>query len=127
MAIEQGLGAGGLPDEPVVEDNTRILEIPQLPANPGLTEFDDGSAIVGEYEEEKEPVEEIEFEGNLADVMDEGDLNDISSDLVGSIDDSEMFVNPIIGFLSLIVIHVPHLSVYGKLHQLHLHGSCLVF
>ncbi len=40
MAIEQGLGAGGLPDEPVVEDNTRILEIPQLPANPGLTEFD---------------------------------------------------------------------------------------
>ena len=53
MAIEQGLGAGGLPDEPVVEDNTRILEIPQLPANPGLTEFDDGSAIVGEYEEEK--------------------------------------------------------------------------
>ena len=87
MAIEQGLGAGGLPDEPVVEDNTRILEIPQLPANPGLTEFDDGSAIVGEYEEEKEPVEEIEFEGNLADVMDEGDLNDISSDLVGSIED----------------------------------------
>ena len=87
MAIEQGLGAGGLPDEPVVEDNTRILEIPQLPANPGLTEFDDGSAIVGEYEEEKEPVEEIEFEGNLADVMDEGDLNNISSDLVGSIED----------------------------------------
>ena len=87
MAIEQGLGAGGLTDDPVVEDNTRILEIPQLPASPGLTEFDDGSAIVGEYEEEQEPVEEIEFEGNLADVMDEGDLNNISSDLVGSIED----------------------------------------
>ena len=87
MAIEQGLGAGGLPDEPVVEDNTRMMEIPELPASPGVTELDDGSVVVGEYEEEKEPVEEIEFEGNLADVMDEGDLNDISSDLVGSIED----------------------------------------
>ena len=87
MAIEQGLGAGGLPDEPVVEDNTRMMEIPELPASPGVTELDDGSVVVGEYEEEKEPVEEIEFEGNLADIMDEGDLNDISSDLVGSIED----------------------------------------
>ena len=46
MAIEQGLGAGGTPEEPVVEDTTRMQEIPELPATPGITEFDDGSAVV---------------------------------------------------------------------------------
>ena len=60
MAIEQGLGAGGIPDEPMVEDNTRMVELPDLlPEVPGITELDDGSAVVGEYEEEGEPVEEI--------------------------------------------------------------------
>ena len=87
MAIEQGIGAGGVPNEPVVEDNTRMMEVPELPADPGITEFDDGSAVIGEYEEEMAPVEEIEFSGNLADIMDEGDLNLISSNLVGSIED----------------------------------------
>ena len=87
MAIEQGIGAGGVPNEPVVEDNTRMMEVPELPADPGVTEFDDGSAVIGEYEEEMPPVEEIEFGGNLADIMDEGDLNLISSNLVGSIED----------------------------------------
>ena len=87
MAIEQGIGAGGVPNEPVVEDNTRMMEVPELPADPGVTEFDDGSAVIGEYQEETEAVEEIEFSGNLADIMDEGDLNLISSNLVGSIED----------------------------------------
>ena len=88
MAIERGLGSGGIPEEPMVEDNTRMMELPELlPEVPGVTELDDGSVIVGEYEEEGEPLEEIEFEGNLADIMDEGDLNDISSNLVGSIED----------------------------------------
>ena len=88
MAIEQGLGAGGIPDEPIVEDNTRMMELPELLAEvPGVTELDDGSVVVGEYEEEGEPLEEIEFEGNLAEIMDEGDLNSISSNLVGSIED----------------------------------------
>ena len=71
MAIEQGLGAGGTPEEPVVEDTTRMQEIPELPATPGITEFDDGSAVVGEYEEEGEPVADVPFDGNLADVIEE--------------------------------------------------------
>jgi hypothetical protein len=91
MAIEQGLGAGGPPEqlliEAAIEDTTRMQEIPELPATPGITEFDDGSAVVGEYEEESEPLEEIPFDGNLADVVEEHDLMSISSDLVGSIED----------------------------------------
>ena len=91
MAIEQGLGAGGPPEqlliEAAIEDTTRMQEIPELPATPGITEFDDGSAVVGEYEEESEPLEEIPFDGNLADVVDETDLMAISSELVGSIED----------------------------------------
>ena len=74
MAIEQGLGAGGTPEEPVVEDTTRMQEIPELPATPGITEFDDGSAVVGEYEEEGEPVADVPFDGNLADVIEEDSL-----------------------------------------------------
>ncbi len=91
MAIERGLGAGGAPEdlliEASVEDTTRMQEIPELPETPGITEFDDGSAVVGEYEEEAEPVEDIPFDGNLADVVDEDVLMSISSDLVGSIED----------------------------------------
>ena len=91
MAIEQGLGAGGPPEqlliEAAIEDTTRMQEIPELPATPGITEFDDGSAVVGEYEEESEPLEEIPFDGNLADVVDDMDLMSISSELVGSIED----------------------------------------
>ena len=91
MAIEQGLGAGGPPEElfmeAAIEDTTRMQEVPELPATPGITEFDDGSAIIGEYEEESEPLEEIPFDGNLADSVDEDILMSISSDLVGSIED----------------------------------------
>jgi len=87
MAIEQGIGAGGITEEPIVEDNTRMMEIPELPVNPGITEFDDGSAVIGEYEEETEALEEIEFDGNLADIIDEDELSLISSNLVGSIED----------------------------------------
>jgi hypothetical protein len=91
MAIERGLGAGGAPEdlliEASVEDTTRMQEIPELPETPGITEFDDGSAVVGEYEEEAEPVQDIPFDGNLADVVDEDVLMSISSDLVSSIED----------------------------------------
>ena len=91
MAIEQGLGAGGAPEELMIEesieDTTRMQEVPELPATPGITEFDDGSAVVGEYEEESEPLEEIPFDGNLADVVDEMELSALSSELIGSIDD----------------------------------------
>ncbi len=87
MAIERDIGAGGIPDEPIIKDTTRMQEVTPLPETPGITEFDDGSAIVGEYEEEGEPVVDVPFDGNLADVIDEGELSSISFDLVGSIED----------------------------------------
>jgi hypothetical protein len=87
MAIERDIGAGGVPDEVLVEDTNLTEEISELLETPGITEFDDGSAIVGEYEEEGEPVEDVPFDGNLADVIDEGELSSISFDLVGSIED----------------------------------------
>jgi hypothetical protein len=58
-----------------------------LPAQPGVTEFDDGSAVVGEFEEEMEAKPQVPFDGNLAEVIDEAELGRISSDLVGSIED----------------------------------------
>ena len=87
MAIERGIGAGGVADEPMIEDTTSAVEIPEIPANPGITEFDDGSAVVGEYEEPAEPVATVPFDGNLAEVIDEAELGRIAGDLVGSIED----------------------------------------
>ena len=86
MAIERGLGAGGIPDE--VPLNEGLLQnIIELPQQPSVTEFTDGSAIVGEFQDEQPPAMTVPFDGNLADVIDEAELNRISSDLVGSIED----------------------------------------
>ena len=87
MAIERGLGAGGPADMPMISDEEIIQNVIEMPAQPGVTEFDDGSAIVGEYEEEMDAPIDVPFDGNLAEVVDEGVLGQISSDLVGSIDD----------------------------------------
>ena len=86
MAIERGLGAGGIPDEVPLNEGLlqNIIEIPQQPS---VTEFTDGSAIVGEFQDEQPPAMTVPFDGNLADVIDEAELNRISSDLVGSIED----------------------------------------
>ena len=54
--------------------------------NPGVFNFDDGSAIVGEYTEMEATVE-VAFDSNLADVMEDSDLGQISNDLIGNIDD----------------------------------------
>ena len=87
MAIERGLGAGGPADMPMIPDEEVIANIIEMPAQPGVTEFDDGSAIVGDYEDEMEAPINVPFGGNLAEVVDEAILGQISSDLVGSIDD----------------------------------------
>jgi hypothetical protein len=70
-----------IPEEPIMEN------VIDLPAQPGVTEFDDGSAVVGEFEEEMEAKPQVPFDGNLAEVIDEAELGRISSDLVGSIED----------------------------------------
>ena len=84
MAIERDMGAGGinlLPEEPVDQE----VLVPEMGQDPGIFEFDDGSAIVGEYEEELAPLE-IDFNSNLADYIDDADLSLIASDLTGDID-----------------------------------------
>tara|TARA_R110002020_G_scaffold18150_2_gene63905 strand:- start:4329 stop:6812 length:2484 start_codon:yes stop_codon:yes gene_type:complete len=87
MAIERGLGAGGLPQDPMVAEAESLQNVIDLPAQPGVTEFDDGSAVVGEFEEQADIPASVPFDGNLADVIDEADLGRISSDLIGSIED----------------------------------------
>tara|TARA_R100001443_G_scaffold82102_1_gene89112 strand:+ start:543 stop:3032 length:2490 start_codon:yes stop_codon:yes gene_type:complete len=86
MAIERGLGAGGIPEETSLDEGL-LQNIIELPQQPSVTEFTDGSAIVGEFQDEQPPAMTVPFDGNLADVIDEAELDRISSDLVGSIED----------------------------------------
>jgi len=85
MAIEPNIGSGGILEQtPQAESESVVLQ--ELGQSPGVFEFDDGSAIVGEYTEMEATVEAA-FDANLADFMEEGDLGQISNDLIGSIDD----------------------------------------
>ena len=85
MAIEKDSGPGGALEQQVAEQAEVLIEN-ALGQNPGVFNFDDGSAIVGEYTEMEATVE-VAFDSNLAEVMEEGDLGQISNDLIGSIDD----------------------------------------
>jgi len=85
MAIEPNIGSGGILEQaPQVEGESVVVQ--ELGQSPGVFEFDDGSAIVGEYTEMEATVEAA-FDANLADFIEEGDLGQISNDLIGSIDD----------------------------------------
>jgi hypothetical protein len=80
------LGAGG-PQEEILE-NTEQLDIVEVPEQPNVTELEDGSAIIGELpEEEGMPSEEIPFDANLADFIDDTELGKVSDDLSSSIKD----------------------------------------
>ena len=85
MAIERDVGPGGALEQQVTEQAEVLIEN-ALGQNPGVFNFDDGSAIVGEYTEMEATVEAA-FDSNLAEFMEEGDLNQISNDLIGNIDD----------------------------------------
>ena len=85
MAIERDVGPGGALEQQVAEQAEVLIEN-ALGQNPGVFNFDDGSAIVGEYTEMEATVEAA-FDSNLAEFMEEGDLNQISNDLIGNIDD----------------------------------------
>ena len=85
MAIEPNIGSGGILEQtPQVKSESVVLQ--ELGQSPGVFEFDDGSAIVGEYTEMEATVEAA-FDANLAEFIEEGDLGQISNDLIGSIDD----------------------------------------
>ena len=86
MAIEKGIGAGGI-QSPMDGMNPEEIEVaPLLPENPDIQQMEDGSVLVGEIEEQIE-VAPVPFDANLADYVDESELMRISSDLVGDIDD----------------------------------------
>lgn len=85
MAIEKGLGAGG--DLPIPEEALAAVDVVELPAQPGIAEMDDGSAIIGELVPEMPAAQNIPFDANLAEFIDESDLMSISSDLTGEIED----------------------------------------
>ena len=85
MAIEDDMGPGGIVQLPMVPEQQAAVEMTEMPTDPGVFEFNDGSAVIGEYENPEEIAPEIPFDGNLAEVMEESALGRISSDLVGSI------------------------------------------
>jgi len=84
MAVEKDIGAGG--DVLLEGIDTSDIDVMMLPENPQVMELEDGSAIVGQIEEQIE-VAPVSFDGNLAEYIDESDLMRVSSDLVGDIEE----------------------------------------
>ena len=84
MAVENIYGiADGIP----IPNSLDVSIIEGEPIPKGITELEDGSAIVGEMEMEAEAPIAIPFDANLAEHIDEDVLADISSELVGDIED----------------------------------------
>ena len=92
MAVEKGAGAGGELGD-VVNDVSPELEqaeidLIEFEQQQDITEFDDGSVVVGEYQEEMPMAEQpMDFNSNLADFVEESVLGPISNTLLGDIDD----------------------------------------
>ena len=86
MAIEKGIGAGGIQSPMDGMDPEEIEIAPLLPENPDIQQMADGSVLVGEIEEQIE-VAPVPFDANLAQYIDEAELMRVSSDLVGEIED----------------------------------------
>ena len=86
MAVEKGLGSGG--DLPITAQEQAEIDVIEFPAQPGIMEMEDGSAIVGELMDDQ-PIaaEDIPFDANLAEFVDDSDLMSISSDLVGDVEE----------------------------------------
>ena len=87
MAIEKGLGATG--DIPIPEEAIQAsIDVIELPEMPGVAEMDDGSAIVGELlEQDPMAAQDVPFDANLAEFVDDSELTRISSDLVNEIEE----------------------------------------
>ena len=82
MAIEKVNGVEN-PEQP----QGIQVPLPEAEITPGVTELDDGSAIIGEIQEQIETTMPVPFNANLAEFIDDADLGVVSSDLVGAIDD----------------------------------------
>ena len=84
MAIEN---VNGIADAVAPELEANLVKLPPEAAIEGVTELDDGSAIVGEIEEEAEAPIAIPFDANLAEFINEDTLSEISGDIVGNIEE----------------------------------------
>ena len=62
------------------------IDVNEANITPNVTELEDGSAIVGEIQEETLEIN-IPFDGNIAEAMDDSVLTGIASELVSDIDD----------------------------------------
>ncbi len=85
MAVEKGVGAGG--DQDMTAQEQAEIDIIDFPAQPGVMQMDDGSAIVGEIMEEVTVAAEVPFGANLAEFIDDNDLGTIASELSSDIED----------------------------------------
>ena len=68
MAIEN---INGIADAVAPEIQSNLVDLAQQPMIEGVTELDDGSAIIGEMEMEAETPIAIPFDANLAEHIDE--------------------------------------------------------
>ena len=84
MAIEN---INGIADAVTPELQANMVTLPPEAMIEGITELNDGSAIVGDMEMESETPIAIPFDANLADHIDEDVLSEISSQLTGDIED----------------------------------------
>jgi hypothetical protein len=82
MAIEKVNGIENVDLPQGVQVSVTDTEI-----TPGVTEMEDGSAIIGEMQEQIDTSIPVPFDANLAEYIDDDDLNVVSSDLVGAIND----------------------------------------
>jgi hypothetical protein len=81
MAIEKvnGIENAALPEGVQVD-------VTETEITPGITELEDGSAIIGEMQEQLDIPVSIPFDANLADYIEDGELGTIASDIVGEIE-----------------------------------------
>ena len=85
--MAEPLGPGG-PIELTPEVTDTPVDIVELPQQPGIAQMEDGSALIGELpQEEMMPKEQIPFDANLADFIEEDELGKISTDLTSSVKD----------------------------------------
>ena len=84
MAVEN---VNGIASAIAPELQANIVGLPQEAMVEGVTELEDGSAIIGDMEMESEIPTAIPFDSNLAEHIDEDILQEISSQLVGDIED----------------------------------------
>ena len=82
MAIEKVNGIENVDLPQGVQVSVTDTEI-----TPGVTELEDGSAIIGEMQEQIDASIPVPFNANLAEYIEEGDLGVISSDITGDIDE----------------------------------------